>query len=78
MREMNSKMNPISSLLQDIEIRYYWVMSRIVQSQRRNSLRIANINSASSDDHAITEKQNSIYSNSGQKMEYDKQVSAVV
>lgn len=57
MKEMNSKMNPIFSLLQDIEIRYYWVMSRIVQSQRKNYSRIAYVNSASSEGHAITEKQ---------------------
>ena len=78
MREMNSKMNPIPSLLQDIEIRYYWAMSRIVQSQRRISLRIANINSVASDDHATTETQNFVYSNPEQNIEYDKQVTAVV
>ena len=52
-------MNSISSLIQDIEIRYYWAMSHIVQSQRRNSSKkkIAYLNSISSDGYSIIEKQ---------------------
>ena len=76
---MNSKTNPISSLLQDIEIRYYWVMSRIVQSQRKNSSRVVYINSASSDGAAITEKQNSrLFNSQTETIQYEKQLGVVV
>ena len=66
-------MNKISSLFQDIEIRYYWMMSSIAQLQRRNSSRITHINSDSSEKYTITEKNGSHLLNSqAEKIEYEK------
>ena len=71
-------MNKMSSLFQDIEIRYYWMMSRLAQSQRESSSRIAYINLDSSNEYAITAIQDShLHDAQTEKIEFEKKIGAV-
>ena len=70
----------ITSFLQDLEISYYWTMSRIVQSQRKtNSTKLTYVTSDSLAESTILEKnQIRILSTQMRQPKYEKKTRGVI